>query len=316
MAKPGRPRKNPLPAPLENASAGAPRNMLLTSAPNAAPIEVVKRKRGRPRKNPLVVELPAMASQLVDAMLIRPPVVVDAPKLLLEAGQTDTLVNRPKSAPKAASAVEITEEELISIRSPENLAGLLSKLIGTEQDEAFSKYQQSSREKISTLENDVELLRSKLSAKQQDIDSLVSQLLLEEDDGEEATTCLFDTLELLTGVRVIDYKVDEDMFFFDIRHADITKGVSENAVAIEYRLVINKQFSAAEVTYIPLFLYNLESAAVKEEQALKIQHALQVEKHLPEYMHEKFKFPLNNLLQFYNKLLIALRKSGKALEGS
>lgn len=249
------------------------------------------------------------------------------------------------------SALELTEEDILSIDSTGKLYGVLKGLLRGSSDEMFDEYKKTAKERIQLLEEERDHLQNQLLVKQNTIDTLAMQIqelqsnasapsvtpkkplqqmyespirkkssaaMIRPGDMEEELKTIsftFDMLELLTGVRVINYEEDKEKFYFDIRQTDTAAELDRTPVAIEYRLVIKRRFDqTAEVTYIPVFLKNMMTTAKAsdDDQKVKNEHAKLVEANLPEYLRENLKFPFNTLLQFYAKLVRALNKSGKS----
>lgn len=132
------------------------------------------------------------------------------------------------------------------------------------------------------------------------------------DDELKTIAFTFDMLELLTGVRIISYQVDEDRFLFDVKQTNTVQELELDVINIEYQLIIQRDFEqAAEVTYVPVFLELLERRARDAEQEAKNKDAARVQAHLPAYLQQSLTFPYNTLLQFYTKLSKALNKSIK-----
>ncbi|GEQ71570.1 hypothetical protein JCM33374_g5255 [Metschnikowia sp. JCM 33374] len=132
------------------------------------------------------------------------------------------------------------------------------------------------------------------------------------DDEFKTIAFTFDMLELLTGVRIISYKVDDDKFLFDVKQTSTVTEQESDVVTIEYQLMIQRDFEEkAEVTYIPVFLDALGKRARNAEQEAKNKDAERVKVHLPGYLQQSLNFPYNTLSQFYIKLSKALNKGTK-----
>lgn len=129
-----------------------------------------------------------------------------------------------------------------------------------------------------------------------------SSLLIHQDELElelKTIGITLDMLELLTGVRIINYEEDTEKFYFDVKQASTND--DSHGVAVEYRLVIKKKFEqAADVNYVPVFLNDKDANVEK------------LVKHLPDYLRDNLIFPYNTLLQFYAKMSKALNKSSKS----
>lgn len=125
-----------------------------------------------------------------------------------------------------------------------------------------------------------------------------SSLMIQADDLEQELKTIgvtLDMLELLTGVRIINYEEDKEKLYFDVKQASTN---DDSDVSVEYQLIIEKNFqNAADVNYVPVFL---------TDKSLE-----RVIKHLPDYLRDNLVFPYNTLLQFYAKMNRALNKSAK-----
>ncbi|KAM9939596.1 hypothetical protein OXX80_000917 [Metschnikowia pulcherrima] len=130
------------------------------------------------------------------------------------------------------------------------------------------------------------------------------------DDEFRTIAFTFDMLELLTGIRIVDYKVDQDNFLFDVKHSSTVSPRETETVTIEYQLSIQREFeSCADVTYVPVFLECLSKRARDAEQEAKNKDAAMVKNHLPAYLQQSLTFPYSALSQFYTKLSKALNQS-------
>lgn len=113
----------------------------------------------------------------------------------------------------------------------------------------------------------------------------------------ETIGIILDMLQLLTGLKIINYEEDSNQFYFDVEQNSTNDKVDK--IVLEYRLIISKKFSSiAEINYIPSFLNN----HTEKDKLLKI---------LPEYFCDKLTFPYNTLSQFYTKMNKALNKGFK-----
>ncbi|WPK27397.1 hypothetical protein PUMCH_004784 [Australozyma saopauloensis] len=186
-----------------------------------------------------------------------------------------------ETASVAANGPAITEEEIMSIDSLEKLAQIMTRLVYTQQDQAFSEYRDLTRERIAQLEKENKYFQEQLLMKQDTIDTLASQIrelqssrigasrmmstpqrahqaayelpirknkaaaaMIDPKDMEQELKTIsftFDMLELLTGARVINYEEDKEKFYFDIRQTDTGKEPGLPHLTIEYRLVIKRQ---------------------------------------------------------------------------
>lgn len=111
-----------------------------------------------------------------------------------------------------------------------------------------------------------------------------------------------DMLELLTGVRIVNYEEDEEKFHFDVKQSSTNGEDDPSTITVEYKLVIKKQFElSADVNYVPTFLKKVPSSVKKR-----------LKQHLPDYLQDSLVFPYNTLSQFYAKMNRALNKSAKS----
>lgn len=118
-----------------------------------------------------------------------------------------------------------------------------------------------------------------------------------------------DMLELLTGLRIINYEEDENLFHFDIRQSS-TRGTGDE-ITILYKLIIAKDFSdSAEINYVPTFLDALDESedSMEVDEFKTRENAELLIKILPDYFCDKLTFPYNTLSQFYTKMNRSLTK--------
>lgn len=223
-------------------------------------------------------------------------------------------------APKKQATV-VTEQD-ISNSDNEQLVELINNLVNTKQDELFAKYKAKVE---SQLENDhqlIEDLQAELKAKDDRIDALLEELSsLKQDPGmefaspirkkasgrlnqdelakERENICFtLDMIELLTGVKVINFENTSDEYIFDIKQSSSVK----LGLTMHYQLVLASQPSP-EINYIPTFLDALEGEEVENYENAKI-----LQKILPDYLCENLSFPFDTLAQFYGKVNRALNK--------
>lgn len=132
-----------------------------------------------------------------------------------------------------------------------------------------------------------------------------STLMISLDDlAQEMKTIgvTLDMLELLTGVRIVNYEEDKEKFHFDVKQSSTNSEDDSSTITVEYKLVIKKQFElSADVNYIPTFLKKVPSS-VKNRLI----------ENLPDYLQGSLVFPYNTLSQFYAKMNRALNKSTKS----
>lgn len=107
-----------------------------------------------------------------------------------------------------------------------------------------------------------------------------------------------DMIELLTGVKVINFENTSDEYIFDIKQSSSVK----LGLTMHYQLVLASQPSP-EINYIPTFLDALEGEEVEDYENAKI-----LQKILPDYLCENLSFPFDTLAQFYGKVNRALNK--------
>lgn len=111
-----------------------------------------------------------------------------------------------------------------------------------------------------------------------------------------------DMLELLTGVRIVNYEEDKEKFHFDVKQSSTNGEDDPSTITVEYKLVIKKQFEqSADVNYVPTFLKQVPSSMKKR-----------LKQNLPDYLQDSLVFPYNTLSQFYAKMNRALNKSAKS----
>ena len=115
-----------------------------------------------------------------------------------------------------------------------------------------------------------------------------------------------DILELLTGLRIINYEEDSSSFYFDITQSstNATEDDDDNRLTVNYRLIIRKDTAhAADISYVPTFLDNIDAGNAAAKQ--RTRHLTNI---LPEYFCDNLMFPYNTLAQFYAKMGRALNK--------
>ncbi|KAK6453624.1 CSM1-like protein [Scheffersomyces xylosifermentans] len=118
-----------------------------------------------------------------------------------------------------------------------------------------------------------------------------------------------DMLELLTGLRIVNFEEDDLKYYFDVKQS--SSSTADEGIYINYQLVISKSFeSTAEIRYIPTFLEALDSDYDEDEDdgGDVVENAKSLRQILPEYLCENLSFPYNTLSQFYGKVSRALNK--------
>ncbi|GBL51345.1 hypothetical_protein [Candidozyma auris] len=134
--------------------------------------------------------------------------------------------------------------------------------------------------------------------------SASTSMISSDDLAQEMKTIgvTLDMLELLTGVRIVNYEEDKEKFHFDVKQSSTNSEDDSSTITVEYKLVIKKQFElSADVNYIPTFLKKVPSS-VKNRLI----------ENLPDYLQGSLVFPYNTLSQFYAKMNRALNKSTKS----
>lgn len=235
--------------------------------------------------------------------------------------------------PKKKGILNITEDDIIKATDSKSLMTFINSLVGSQQDEIFEEYKKTNDIMITEHSELVESLYDKIDSQQNTIDLLLEEnrqlkggeqdrtsnkpvfespirknrnkgveLLNEAQLNQELKTIgiILDMLELLTGLRIINYEEDKLRLYFDIKQVStIDKGAS---LTINYRLIISKTFEKnGEVSYEPTFLQDADDEETNEK-LLKV---------LPEYFCDNLSFPYNTLCQFYTKMNKALNKINK-----
>lgn len=247
----------------------------------------------------------------------------------------------------------VTEEEIMALTSSKKLVNLINRLIGAkdvafQRHKELSQQRIASLERevtylqdqLITKQNTIDNISSHLSSLASETKGSThdlmtpkrgatimyespirsnkesSALITSSEIEDELRTINFslDMLELLTGARVVNYSENNDTYYFDIKQTDTSKEITDTSVSIDYKLVISKTVvAAAEVTYQPLFMKELNNEPADEAQRLKKKQTELVKSNLPPYLLENLKFPFNTLLQFSAKITKALNKSGRSL---
>lgn len=234
--------------------------------------------------------------------------------------------------------LNLSEEDILSAQSNEDLIHIIKRLTSSSQDEIFSKYKEKMAQMIRQHERQMQEMRDELKNKQQVIDYLVKQkggqsadregfdrktyvspLRQKHDAGAEQLMNLellsremdnigttLDMLELLTGLRIINFKEDEFSFHFDVKQSSTTGNSDE--LSIEYQLVIAKEVKAtAEINYIPTFLETMSNERASSSGSSESDLKLLVDS-LPDYFCDNLTFPYNSLSLFYAKMNRSLNK--------
>ncbi|EAZ62977.1 CSM1-like protein [Scheffersomyces stipitis CBS 6054] len=147
-------------------------------------------------------------------------------------------------------------------------------------------------------------IRKKINKKIKNSDTLISQDQLSKELENIGFT--LDMLELLTGLRIVNFEEDESKYFFDVKQSGSN---GQDEIYINYQLVISKSFATtAEINYIPTFLEALENDDEDQEQ---VDNANLLKEILPDYLCENLSFPYDTLSQFYSKVNRAVNKRTK-----
>lgn len=269
--------------------------------------------------------------------------------------KTDPVASPPRTSPKHASlpaGASITEDDILSAVSPQEVVKLINTLTTTSQDENFAKYrrtaeaqQQHDEKLIRDLTKKLERAELELLEKQEEIEHL-HQLQSKtsaitpvkpvvqpkyvlpirrkkgasstENDGIsadqlsrelESIGITLDILELLTGLRIINYEEDGTSFYFDVTQSstNAVEDEEDTRLTVNYRLIIRKDLAyAADISYVPTFLEDLSSGTAAAKQ--RTRHLTSI---LPEYFCDNLMFPYSTLAQFYGKMGRALNKGAE-----
>lgn len=238
----------------------------------------------------------------------------------------------------------ITEKEILESTQGKDLLKLINSLTNNEQDVLFNEYKQKTSLQFKQDSQLIKQLNAELIEKQKIIDQLLkeksaskssytdtpikstkertyespirkkqkhnsSNIVPQDQLSKELENIgiTLDMMELLTGLRIVDYREDETKFYFDIKQ----NSTNNNQIYIEYRLIISKKFeSTAEINYVPTFLEVEDQSFDDENEEVEqmIENARLLKDNLPEYLCDNLSFPYNTLSQFYNKINRALHK--------
>ncbi|CUM65506.1 uncharacterized protein PRCAT00003151001 [Priceomyces carsonii] len=234
--------------------------------------------------------------------------------------------------------IHITEQDILASNNSKDLMNFINTLTNTSQDEIFKKFKQTTSLQLKQDSQLIKQLQNELHEKQMHVDSLTkeiatlksqsgvspeslntfespirgkntkSNLINENQLSKELENIgiTLDMLELLTGLRIMNYQEDESRFFFDVKQ----NSTNDSQVFIEYRLIISKNFGAsAEINYIPTFLEIEETDYYGDDYEEKNDNCKILRKVLPDYLCDNLSFPYNTLSQFYTKINRALNKT-------
>lgn len=251
---------------------------------------------------------------------------------------------------KVNIATNISEEDILTARNGNELIGIIHQLTSTKQDELFKTYKKEAEKKLEQYKSTIKDLEKELERKQEIINKSAntssdafletplknkknltmyvspirkrkssehdSSLISQDQLSKELETIgvTLDMLELLTGLRIVNFEEDKSKLHFDVKQTSTSGEDSE--ISVEYRLVIGKNFtSTAEINYIPSFLEALDEAS---DESMNMSddgtrsNARILTKILPDYFCDSLTFPYNTLSQFYSKMNRALNKASKS----
>ena len=276
---------------------------------------------------------------------------------ILSESLTSTPVPSATTILSTNKSTNITEQDILSAQNNNDLMKIIHTLTNTKQDEIFTNYKKKSEVQLQQKNQLINDMQQELNNKQKIIDKLLEekpdngllqtpmkkarselqnmyvspirrkktakqeQEVINQDQlSKELETIgiTLDRLELLTGLRIINYEEDDAKFHFDLKQTS-TNG-SGTELTIDYRLIISKEFtSTAEINYVPTFLNELEDndsesdeIDVDDETMDSKRNAKMLLDLLPDYFCDNLTFPYNTLSQFYTKMNRALNKGAKS----
>ena len=276
---------------------------------------------------------------------------------ILSQSLTSTPVPNATTMLSTNKSTNITEQDILSVQNNNDLMKIIHTLTNTKQDEIFTNYKKKSELQLQQKNQLINDMQQELNNKQKIIDKLLEekpdnsllqtpmkkarnepqnmyvspirrkktakqeQEVINQDQlSKELETIgiTLDMLELLTGLRIINYEEDDAKFHFDLKQTS-TNG-SGTELTIDYRLIISKEFtSTAEINYVPTFLNELEDndseaddIDVDDETMGPKRNAKMLLDLLPDYFCDNLTFPYNTLSQFYTKMNRALNKGAKS----
>ncbi|CAH6718953.1 hypothetical protein CLIB1444_01S18184 [[Candida] jaroonii] len=236
------------------------------------------------------------------------------------SGRIDKTTTTPIKVRKRRN--RITETEILK-SSNEELIDIINDLTNTHQDEIFQQYKTTNEQRVASLEQQIDDLKTQLQQKDDLIDSLrdnnvlpssrpnstsdnlyispirknkkVQDEVIHEDEVQKEFTTIgivIEMFELLTSIKITDCSEDDDKLYFDILQSSISDKYEK--LTIEYRIIIMKKLTVSEVEYIPLFMTHENN-----EKIIEI---------LPDYLCDKLTFPHHSLSQFCSKITRALNR--------
>lgn len=274
----------------------------------------------------------------------------------LSESLTSTPVPSANTILSTNKSTNITEQDILSAQNNNDLMKIIHTLTNTKQDEIFTNYKKKSEVQLQQKNQLINDMQQELNNKQKIIDKLLEeksdngllqtpmkkarsepqnmyvspirrkktakqeQEVINQDQlSKELETIgiTLDMLELLTGLRIINYEEDDAKFHFDLKQTSTNASGTE--LTIDYRLIISKEFtSTAEINYVPTFLNELEDndsesddIDVDDETMDSKRNAKMLLDLLPDYFCDNLTFPYNTLSQFYTKMNRALNKGAK-----
>lgn len=226
-------------------------------------------------------------------------------------------------SPKRSKRLRITEHEILNASNAE-LINIINELTTTKQDEYFQQYKTESKTTIQQQADMIEKLQLQYQSQQEIIERLESQQQRERNElfvspirkrkadavngkGKddivnkdeiskefETIGIIFDMLQLLTGLSIINYEEDLHKYYFEVEQNSTSDKF--DPIKITYKIVISKNPNENhEINYIPTFLNNPEVVQLKGV--------------LPEYFWDKLSFPYHTISQFYTKIAKALNRT-------
>jgi len=276
---------------------------------------------------------------------------------LLSESLTSTPVPDTTTMSSTINPTNITEQDILSAQNNNDLMKIIHALTNTKQDEIFTNYKKKTELQLQQKNLLINDMQQELNNKQKIIDKLLEekpgndllqtpmkkprantqnmyvspirrkktakqeQEVINQDQlSKELETIgiTLDMLELLTGLRIINYEEDDSKFHFDLKQTS-TNG-SGTELTIDYKLIISKEFtSTAEINYVPTFLNELGDNDSEADDIDVDVHIIDAKRNakmllnlLPDYFCDNLTFPYNTLSQFYTKMNRALNKGAKS----
>ncbi|EMG49204.1 hypothetical protein SBY92_000560 [Candida maltosa Xu316] len=215
----------------------------------------------------------------------------------------------------------VSQQEILNCDS-EQLIDLINNSINTKQDELFSKYQAKVETLLEENHRLIESLQLELQEKNDKIESLSEQIMARQRESamefaspirkrktgrlnqdelaqeREHISFTLDMIELLTGVKVINFENNSTEYVFDIRQTSSTN----QGLTMNYQLVLPSEKNP-QISYVPTFLDALDG-----EEEEEIANAKALKKKLSDFLCENLTFPFDALAQFYAKVNKDLNK--------